>query len=769
MYRELKPEEVTFNLNLSGIDTQKYRNSMSEYDEQVYSKVETALSISNEGYNVYIIDDFSKDKLKAIMDFICEKYKKRSKPCDICFVVENDEKHPQTVKMPSGFGGLLKDCVTKLQEKYFEIIYEFYNGNDIKERDELLDELQKGKSALVEELMNKANEEGFDLKPGDNGFTFIPITDGKFMSEKEFNLLENEKKDDILQKIAVMKKNAQQVLEKFKLMELEIIEKLKNVMTIYIRDSINVTIDEFECVLKECSDARNFLKTISDNIEFSIIKTYSMSFEDDEEEINSSIHKAKVNVIVDNGNENYPRIIYEEDPNIFNLLGSIEYENKNGTYVTDVDHINAGSIIKANEGCLILKASSLLSNSLSYYHLKKSLLTGSVDLNYFKGELGILSLGSLKPEPVKINEKVILIGDYETYSLLYNYDEDFKKLFKIRALYKPIVSLNEVSTSNVMAGIYRICKANKFLPIEDSGVSELLKYLSRKAENRNKLFIENCELKKVLTLANNDAKKNKQYKIIDENIKNIVYVEDLIEKEVMETYSEKKFMIEVSKSRIGQVNGLTVVDTGYLRFGRPVKITCSCSRGSGEIYDANRESSLSGNIHNKAVNILKGYISNIVSGYEKLPVNFRLSFEQVYGMIEGDSASAAEAISIISALSKIGIKQNIAVTGSINQFGEIQPVGGINEKIEGFFKICSLLEGIEEKGVLIPELNSNDLNLKREVEKAVEDGDFHIYTMNNISDAVEILMGSGKLHSAEVFETAKKEIKKYSDKNNNKK
>lgn len=769
MYRELKPEEVTFNINLSDIDTQKYRNSMTQYDDQIHSKVGKALDINSEGYNVYIIDDFSSDKLKDIIDFISEKYEKKSKPCDICYVVDNDEKRPKILKMPSGMGETLKTCVIKLQDKYTKIVYNFYNKNDIEEKNELTEELENEKNILVERLIKNATEEGFDLKAGDNGFTFIPITGGKAMSEKEFDLLGDEKKDNILSKIEVMKKEAQQVIEKLTVMELEIIEKLKKLLATYVRTSVKSTVDEYQDLFKECTDVFEYLKSISRNIELGLINSYSMSLTDDETEIKSSIHKAKVNVLVDNKNENHPRIVYEDDPSVFNLLGNIEYENKSGSYVTDIDHINAGSLIKASGGCLILKASALLSNSLSYHYFKKSLISGSVDLNYYKGELGVLALGALKPENVNINEKVVLIGDFKTYSLLYNNDEDFKKLFKIRALYKPVVPLDEVSTSTVMAGIYKTCKTSDLLALEDSAVYEILKFLSRKADNRNKILIENREIKRVLTLADNDAKANNQSKIIDENIKNIVYEEDSIEKEVTEAYSQKKLMIDTSGSRIGQVNGLTVLDTGYLCFGRPVKITCSCSRGSGEIYDANRESSLSGNIHNKAVNILKGYISSLVGGYEKVPINFRLSFEQIYGMIEGDSASAAEAVSIISALSKIGIKQNIAVTGSINQFGEIQPVGGINEKIEGFFKICGQLGGINGKGVLIPDLNSNDLNLKREVEKAVEDGEFHIYTMSNITDAVEILMGSDDLCSEEVFENMRREIKKYTDKDNNKK
>jgi len=768
MHRELRPDEVTFNVNLSCIDTQKHRNSMTAYDDQVHSKVEKALDINSEGYNVYIIDDFSKDKLKDIMNFIGEKYKKRSKPCDVCFVVENDEKCPRILKMPAGFGEMLKSCVTKLQAKYVEIVNDFYNSTDIKEKNEILDELESEKNILVDNLIKRAKEEGFELKAGDNGFTFTPIKDGKSMSEKEFDLLGDEKKQDILSKIEAMKKMAQRVIEKLTVMELEITEKLKKFISVYVRTSAKSTIDEYLGLFKESSDVITYLENISDNIELGVTKAYTMSFTDDEAKIKASIYKAKVNVLVDNKNESQPRVIYEDDPSVINLLGNIEYENKSGSYATDVSHINAGSLIKASGGCLILKASSLLSNSLSYHYLKKSLISGSVDLNYYKGELGVLSLGSFKPDSVSINEKVIIIGDFKTYSLLYNNDEDFKKLFKIRALYKSTVTLDEVSTSNVMAGIYKICKTNDLLALEDSAIYEMLKYLSRKADNRSKILIENREIKKVLTLADNDAKTNKQLKITDENIKNIVYEEDAIEKEVMEAYSQKKLMIDTTGSRVGQVNGLTVLDTGYLSFGRPVKITCSCSCGTGEIYDANRESSLSGNIHNKAVNILKGYILSLVGGYEKVPINFRLSFEQIYGMIEGDSASAAEAVSIISALSKIGIKQNIAVTGSINQFGEIQPVGGINEKIEGFFKICSQLGGIKGKGVLIPDLNTNDLNLKREVEKAVEDGDFHIYAMSNITDAVEILMGSDNLSSTEVFENMKLEIKKYTVKDSNK-
>lgn len=764
MKKELTPQEVIYDFNFDNIHVREEINNIPEYDE-VYKKIKTALEIDKEGYNVYLIDDFSKDKLDSIMEFIRQNLENRGKPQDICYVIKDDEKYPRALFLPGGRGKKLKETLESVQKSYAEITYEFYNGSANKEKEEIVENLQQKRSDLINKLVRMAEEDGFTVRPTQNGFSFIPLKDeGELMNEKEYDSLEVKEKESILNKVSTLKSNAQEIIEELREMELSEIEKIRSIMEEYYNKEAKDIRKEYLDEFAENIDVIEFLNDICDNIEKGIKDIYSISYDDDEDEINEIIYKYVVNVIVDNSDNKIPPVIFEEDPSINNLLGGIEYENKNGTYITDISLIKGGSFLKANGGCLLLRISSLLTNPSAYYYFKKSLISGKVDLDYNRGYLELLSLSGLKPDPVKFNEKIILIGDYETYDLLYSYDEDFKKIFKIRAEYKSVLNIDNETKQAFLGKVNTICRSNKLNPLSAGAMKELAKFSSRKAENRNKLFIDDHELGRVIMLSNSKVKNDNRTQIEGNDIRDTVYNEELIETEIGESYKENKIFINVKDKLVGQINGLSVIDTGYFSFGKPIRITCSCYKGDGNIIDVQKESDLSGKIHNKAINTLKGYMNTLIGGYEKLSVDFHLSFEQLYGKIDGDSASVAEVISMISALSKIGIRQNIAVTGSINQFGEVQPIGGVNEKIEGFYKICKLVDKVEGKGVLIPESNIDSLVLNGEVEEEIRKGNFHIYSMSSIKDALEILMGEEALGYKEIMNGVEKEIKKYTDK-----
>jgi lon-related putative ATP-dependent protease len=761
MHRELTAEDIIYKFQFENLNFRDASYDMPEYNE-VYKKLKTALEIDKEGYNVYLIDDFSKDKLQEIIKFVKENLKNKEKPKDICYVIQGEEKYPKVLFLCGGKGKTLKDMLEKIQKFYSDITCEFYTDSSNKEKEEIVDNIQEKRSDLISKLLKISEDEGFTMKPTQNGFTFIPIKDkDEMMNEKDYEKLDGEKKEQILNKVITLKSNAQKVLKELKNMELSGIKKIRILMDEYFNIKTKDIKKEYLEEFMENKDTIEFLNNVCLDIEKNIKEVYSINYEDDEEEINDLIYKYAVNVLVDNTLNDTPPVIFEEDPSINNLLGNIEYENKNGVYFTDVSLIKPGALLKANGGCLILRANSLLNNTSSYYYLIKSLISGKIDLDYNRGYLELLSLNGLKPEPVEFNEKILIIGDYNIYDLLYSYDEDFKKIFRVRAEYKSVLEIDEETKKYFLLKVSNICKDNNLNPLSDDGAAELAKFLSRKAENRNKFYIDDYELNRVLTISNNKVEGDKRNKIEEKDIMHTVYTEELIEKEIAESYKENKIFINVKGKLVGEINGLSVIDTGYFSFGKPIRITCCCHKGDGNIIDVQKESNLSGNIHNKAINILKGYISNLIGGYEKIPVDFHLSFEQLYGKIDGDSASVAEVISIISSLSKIGIKQNIAVTGSINQFGKVQPIGGVNDKIEGFFKVCKLKDKIKDKGVLIPESNLDSLVLSKEIEEEIKNGNFHIYSMETIKDAVEVLMGEENLGYNEIMGELNKELKKY--------
>ncbi|SHE56329.1 AAA family ATPase [Clostridium fallax] len=751
MIRELTPQEVVYNVNFINHKKRTDENYILEYNE-VYENIKTALSINKEGYNVYVIDEFSKEKVKNLKSYITEILKENKKvPKDICYVTNNESRNPKSLFTEGGRGKELKEFVEGLKNLYLDKIFNFYHSSSNEEKEKILDDVQKKRSCFISNLVEMAKNEGFELKATTSGFAFIPLKEGEAITEKEYDNLEANFKEEITSKAGRLKINAENVLEKLKEIELNSIKEIKDIYKSYLDDEMKEAKEELKEIFKIEKDALKFLKEMCINIEKEIINIYSMNYDDDEDRINELIQKYGVNVLVDNEGIECSKVIFEEDPSINNLIGTIDYENHNGVYSTDLSLINPGSILKANEGCLIIKVDSLFDNPGSYYYLRKTLMSGKLSYDYNKSHLEFIALNGLKPEPIDINLKVVLIGDYRSFDLLYHYDEDFKKLFRIKGEYNPYKNIDNKLKDYLVSLIDSTSKKNNTLPLTKGAINSIGKYLSRKAGNRNKVFIDDFILDKILNLSNNLAKKEGISKITKNEVKKVIYSEELIEKEIMESFKEGKTMIEVKSSMIGSINALSVINTGYYKFGNPTRVTCICCRGTGKILDGQRESNLSGNIHIKSLNILRGVLNRVINPYKTIPVDFHLSFEQTYGMLDGDSASVAETICMISALSKISIKQNIAVTGSLNQFGEVQPIGGVNEKIEGFFKVCKEIDTVKGKGVLIPYNNKDEIVLNYEVEEAVKNGDFTIYIMKDLYDAIDTLLDSDNSKIEEVL------------------
>lgn len=729
-----------------------------------YEKIKRAISIDEEGYNLYIIDSFSKDKLENLTKFIENLYKSAEAPKDICYVTINDPKRPEPIFLTNGKGAKLKETIENIKNSYYEVAMEFYNTSSESEKDRIIDEVHSKRTNYIGELMEMAKIDGFDVKATNGGFAFIPLKEGEAMTEKEYDELSEENKDSIVLKASNLKKKAEVVLEKLKDIELTSMKKLKGIYAEFM--DIEMEDEKEDCLLNfiDDDDAYEYLEKVFYSIEKELVDCYTMNVEDDESDINEVLDKYDISVLVDNTNNKNPRVIYEEDPSVTNLFGNIEYENHNGLYSTDLSLISPGSMLQANEGCIIIRLNQLAMNNYSYYYLKKTLMSGKVNIDSSRGYLDIISINGVKPKAVPVNVKVILIGDYESYDILYNADDDFKSLFPIRVEFSNYVKNQPIKGKVLKDYILDRGKKHYINKISDDAIKEIIKYLSRVAESRGKICIEDKNIDRLLILANNIVELDGREIISDKDIRNVAYEKSLIEDEILEMYEDSKIILTLSGEKVGAINGLAVLSSGYFTFGKPMRLTCVACKGEGKILDIQKESNMSGSIHEKSINILSGLLSNLIIPYEKLPVDFHLSFEQTYGQIDGDSASVAEILCILSSLSKVGIKQNIAVTGSINQFGEVQAIGGVNEKIEGFYKVCKLLDNTKDKGVLIPAANSEDLVLNKEVEESIEKGEFHIYTMENLQDAIEVMMLDNKTSYKDLFKIIEKEVEKYKGK-----
>jgi lon-related putative ATP-dependent protease len=760
MKRELTPSEVLFNIDLNEGEEDVKFNDIPNIN-LAYQKVKRAVEIEEEGYNLYLIDSFSKDKLKKLMEFIGSLYKDSDSPKDICYVTIDDPKKPEAIFLSNGKGKELKEEVDNIKNSYYEVAMEFYNTSSESEKDTIIEEVHSKRSNYIGELVDMAKVEGFDVKATTGGFAFLPLKEGKAMTEKEYDVLADNSKDEIVNKASKLRSKAEVVLEKLKDIELTSIKKLKDIYSEFL--DVELEEEKEECLLKFIvdDDAYEYLEKLFFYIEKSLVDCYTINIDEDESIINEILNKYDIAVLVDNSNYKKPRVIFEEDPSVTNLLGTVEYENHNGLYTSELSLITPGSLLLANGGCIILRLNQLISNGYSYYYLKKTLMSGKVNMDSSRSYLDILSINGLKPKAIPIDVKVIVIGDYESYDILYDADDDFKKLFPLRVEFSNVINYKDIKGKLLKEYIVDRAKKYKINSIDDDGIKEIIKHLSRIANSKEKVSIEENDIDKILILAGSEIKTQGRKDILGKDIIKVAYEEELIEEQIMDMYKEKKILISLKGKAVGTINGLAVLNSGYYSFGKPMKVTCIACKGDGKIIDVQKESNMSGSIHEKSINILSGLLSSIIDPYKKLPIDFHLSFEQTYGKIDGDSASVSQFLCILSALSKYSIRQNIAVTGSINQFGEVQPIGGVNEKIEGFYKTCKLMNEWGDKGVLIPSLNKEEIILRPEVEEAILKGEFHIYTMDNLDDAIEIMMLDENHSVDDFYKDISKEIDKY--------
>lgn len=739
MKNKLNPNEIIFCLNSDDNVSEKNIDLLDVQEFKTpYDKIKRILKIKKSEYNIYLIDSFLKEKVNTLISIIEKEYESLEAPNDICYASINDKEKPFPIFVSNGRGIQLKEDIKVLKEKYKNTILEFTSDSYTKEKDDILNNLKESRDNHLNELITLATNEGFEMKATNDGFVFIPLKDGKEMSENDYDNLDEEVKEKLIDKAEKLKEESSEILLALKDVEVTSLKKLKNILSEYIEEKLKDFKDDILLEYIVDDDVYNYLDTFYKKIEEELIEIYNVDIEEEEKELDKIIEKYSIEVIVDNSEYNHPRVIFEDDPNIGKLLGTVEYENQNGNYTTDLSLISAGSLLEANGGCIILRLKDLIANN-SYQYLKKALLSKKLNFDSNRNYLEVLSINGLKLEPININVKVILIGDYESYNILYNNDEDFKNLFPVKVQIPIEVKLND-KVKEIKNLIKNIREKNCDLEITEEGINSIFKHFVRIASSRENINIDYKEIEKIILLSEQIAYSEGK-EIIDKDIINkVIYEDDMIEEEYINMYKEDKVFVNLKGKRVGDINGLAVLDTGTHTFGKAMRITCNVFKGDGTVHDLHKEAKLSGKIHEKSISILKSILLSKWKKTQNLPINLYLSFEQSYGLIEGDSASVAEMICMLSAITERGIRQNIAVTGSLNQFGEVQPIGGVNEKIEGFFKICKELNLMKGSGVLIPRTNINELVLNDEVEEEILKGNFSIYYMDKLDEAIEILI-----------------------------
>lgn len=698
--------------------------------ERAIEAMEVGLKIENSAYNIYVSGHSGTGKTTYTLKALETYAKNRTKHKDWCYVYNFEHpRDPIAIGLDRGMGKVFKKDMDKLIETLLDELKDAFESEDYEiGRNQLLESYDIEKESLLKEIKKYGEERGFKLKNSKLGMVFIPLDENyeDELSDDEFYRVKRE-----LEHMAI------QTVYKIRDIEDEAKEALLQLEEEIGTFIIDPHFEELEDKYNKYDKILDYLDKVREDILENIFLFYL-----DEEDLKDKFDKDhflkyKVNLFVDNDSEKTKSsapIIVETNPSPSNLFGKIEYDYHNGNLKTDFTKIIPGAVHKANGGYLVLYVDQLLRYELSWDMLKRTIQSKKiiVDTNT-----------SINPENIPIDIKVILIGSNRIYNILYNYDSDFSKYFKVFVDFDNEMTRNQYNEDGIARFVALQCKKNNLKHFTKDAVNEIVNYSMRLSGDIDKLSTEFNKIMEVI-LEGNAYSNNRNSEYVDkEDIKMAINERkkrlNKIECKIDESLTNGFTLIETSGKRVGVINGLSVMSTGEYSFGRPSRISVTTSVGSKGVVNIEREVKMSGSIHDKGMLILSGYLSENFAQEYPLSMNAYVCFEQSYGGVDGDSASGAELYAILSSLGGVPLKQNIAATGSINQKGEIQVVGGIIEKIEGFYTICKKNGLTGEQGVIIPKNNSRNVILSDEVENAIKEGKFHIYTVENVEEAMEIL------------------------------
>lgn len=731
----------------------KFKNTseIEPYDgiigqQRAEKAMQFGLKMNNPAYNIYVSGNCGSGRITYTIKAIESQQFDESKIKDWCYVYNfKDPRKPIALDFPAGEGSEFKTYMEDLIECLTEEINDAFENEEYElTKNKLLQTYEFEKEKLLKNIRDYGKEKGFKLKSSSSSFIFIPIDDNY---EDEISAEEFCKTKKELEEMAI------QVLYKLKSLE----DKVKQVV-IEIENQIGKLVVEpyIEAARKKYSDNKKvieYLDALEENIIESIYYFYL-----DEEDLKDKYDKDyalkyEVNLFV--SNDNFSKIIVENDPRPSNLFGRVEYEYHNGNLKTDFTKIIPGAFHKANGGYVILYVDQLLRYANTWELLKKTLKTKQIDI---EGQ------GFINPMPIPCDLKIILIGSKYLYNLIYNYDPEFMKYFKVFVDFDDEMDKTEENEDAISRFISYQCNKNNYKHLTYDAVTKVINQSMKMVEDKNKLSTNFNKLMDMIDEGNLYAKMDGSKYIEKRHIDRAILAKknriDKIEEKIDESYKNENTLIDIEGKQVGVINGLSVLSTGEHTFGKPSRITVATACGNRGIVNIEREVKMSGSIHNKGVLILEGYLAENFAQEFPLSLNAYICFEQNYGGVDGDSASSAELYALLSSLSNLAIKQNIAVTGSINQKGQIQVVGGIPKKIEGFYYCCKHKGLTGEQGVIIPAKNEDNLVLCEEVEEAIKNKKFHIYKVNKVEEAMEILTDE-KFNI--IKELSIKKLRKYSE------
>lgn len=748
--------------------------------------IDFALNMQSPGYHLFITGPEGTGKSTIIRDILDDRAKDRETPGDLCMVNNfEDEYCPIALEMPTGSAMFFSRRMNRFIEGVKTRLSQALEATEFQDKQA---GIQKRYTERQQEIFTRIEKEAREYDIGliktEKGFQPVPVKDDKPMTQEDFKALSPHDQDLLEARLDEVKKQMRQGLKEARGLAAEMQKALHEETTRMAGDQISEEMEIHFTDYTQMSQVRQFLEnTRKDMLEniglFMQVALPGMAQEKPAEAAGLSrfIEKRyQVNVLVDRRGEKGAPVVFEPSPTFQNLFGKIEKSAVpgSGAVTTHFTMIQAGSLLRADGGYLILEVESLLRSAAVWETLKTTLQRRKLQIQDPPDQPGMM-IASLKPRSIEVNPKVILLGGYEIFRLLQGADPKFNKIFKVRADFDHEVALTPDNLFHYARFIARVCGTEKLLPFTPCGVTAVVEFGNRMTGDKRKLSLRFGKVMDLLKEADYRARKDNAQEITETYVHQALeqhrFRHNLYEEKVQERYDDHSILMDVTGEKIGQVNALAVYQIGEIAFGRPSRITAESYMGKPGIVNVDHEAQLSGQTHTKGVMIVSGYLGRMFAQRYPLSVCVSITFEQNYGGIDGDSASSTELYAVLSSLSKIPIRQGIAVTGSVNQKGEIQAIGGVNEKIEGFFDVCRRDGLIGEQGVMIPASNVKNLMLKKEVVQAIEKGRFAIYSVSDITQGIEVLTGvpagspdgNGNYPEKTVFGAVQRTLKDFHD------
>jgi len=752
--------------------------------ERAVRALELGLELLAPGYNVFVGGLPGTGKSTIVKSLVGKFAARKPAPPDWIVVFNfQDEYHPRVFSLPQGQGQKFTKQMKRLIASLSADLPKVFKGElYAKRKKEITAEFDAGREEILAGIQEQAAEQGIQLILNQEGFQTIPLKDGKAMNEKDFAGLSEKDQAAINERINTVQEQLRHALREMAALEEEREDVVEGLQEKIALDSVEHRIGRLMENYADHPGIVEYLEHVRDDIAEHVQEFVGMETPQTDDgstplQVQQALLKRyQVNLLVDNCRQQGAPLIIDNNPSYYNLFGRIDKKAILGGWYSDFTMITAGALLRANGGFLILDIQSIMQNINVWEPLKRALKNKLLQIEDVNEQFGFSSTTSLKPEPIPLDINVILLGRSDYFQYLQEVDESFNKTFKVRADFDYEVTRNADNEFLLCQFIARVCRQSKLPHFTSEAATDVIVYSSRLAGHKEKLSLQFGTLVGIITESAYWAKRQKHRQVQSEDVRKAIFEKrfrgSLYEEKVWETIESETLMIDVQGERVGQINGLAVYSTGDNSFGKPTRITATTYIGEPGIISVEREAKLSGKTYDKGNLIINGYLGQTFAQNFPLSVAITLTFEQSYGGIDGDSASSTEIYAILSALSGLPIKQGIAVTGSVNQWGEIQAIGGVNEKIEGFFHLCKLRGLTGDQGVIIPESNMIHLMSMPEIQEAVTAGQFHIWAVKTIAEGIELLTGvpagtvnkHGNFPARTVFGQAQSQLKRYFNK-----